>query len=228
MPYILFTGMLVSLGGLIIATYKGTVLWRRIFKLVTSLFFVGTAMASSAQNLENKQYHSWIISGLVCSLFGDVLLAFPGMTYFLLGVTCFAGAHLCYIRGFSLLKKISKEDFVYLGILLIPLFSILLVGKFNFKGMLPLVIGYMLIISFMVIKAISLKSYYKHSERAVGLTIGGTLLFLISDTILLFKLFAINPFPYGDFFNSLTYYVGQDLLAISLAFPIATKQKTKA
>lgn len=225
MPYILFVSMLVSLGGLIIATYKGTVLWRRIFKLVTSLLFVGTAMASSVQNLENKRYHGWIISGLLCSLFGDVFLAFSGMTCFLLGVACFTGAHLCYIIGFSLLKKISKEDFVYFGILLIPLFSILLVGKFNFQGMLPLVIGYMLIISFMVTKAISLKSHYKSSEMAVGLIIGGALLFLISDAILLFKLFGIKPLPYGDFFNSLTYYVGQDLLAISLAFPIVKQEK---
>lgn len=224
MPYILFTTMLVSLGALILATYKGAIFWRRIFKLVTSLLFVGTAMASSSKNLENKRYHYWIISGLIFSMFGDVFLAFSGMTYFLLGVACFSVAHLCYIIGFSSLKKISKEDFFYFGMLLIPLFSILLVGKFDFKGMLPLVLGYMLIIGFMVTKAISLKSYDKASKMAVRLTIVGAVLFLISDGILLFKIFGINPFPYGDLFNALTYYIGQELLAISLAWPMTTKK----
>lgn len=224
MLYSLLIAMCLSLAGLIVTTYRGTILWRRIFKLVTSLLFVGMAMAGSTKNLENKKYHYWIISGLVFSLFGDVFLAFTGMIYFLLGVGCFSIAHLCYIVGFSSLKKINTKDFLCFGIVLIFLLSILLVGKFEFKGMLPLVLGYMLIISFMVTKAISLKSYIKTSKIAVSLTIGGAILFLISDGILLFKLFGINLLPSGDLLNALTYYTGQELLAISLAWPIVTKK----
>lgn len=224
MHYILFCIMLVSLVGLIISTDMGRVLWRRIFKMLTSLLFVGTAIVSSKSNLENKVYHYWIIAGLVFSTFGDVFLAFSGKTYFLLGVACFVVAHICYIMGFSCLKGISKEDLICFGVLLIIFIMILILGEFDFKGMLPLVIGYMFIIGFMVVKAFSLKSYYEDSKVAVTLIILGALLFLISDGILLFKIFGLGVLQYGDLFNSLTYYIGQALLAISLGWPIATKK----
>ena len=225
MHYILFCTMIISLGGLIISTYMGTVLCRRIFKVLTSLLFIGTAMVSSKRNLDHKVYRYWIIGGLVLSTFGDVFLAFSGRNYFLLGVACFIVAHICYIIAFSCLRGINKEDFLCFGILLIPLIMILLIGKFEFKGMLPLVMGYMFIIGFMVVKAISLKRYYEDSKVAVTLSIVGALLFLISDGILLFKIFGVEGLRYGDFFNSLTYYVGQELLAISLAWPIAIREE---
>ena len=225
MHYILFCTMVGSLGGLIISTYMGTVFWRRIFKVFTSLLFVGTAMVSSKRNLENKVHHYWMIGGLVFSVFGDVFLAFPGRIYFLLGVACFSVAHICYIIAFSCLKGISKIDFFRFGTILILFIMVLLTSKFEFKGMLPVVIGYMLIIGFMVAKAISLKSYYEDGKVAVALIIVGALSFLISDGILLFKIFGVDGLRYGDLFNSLTYYIGQDLLAISLAYPIVTKKE---
>lgn len=98
-----------------------------------------------------------MLADLVCSMAGDVFLA------------------------------LDKEEGVLLGRLLIFAVEVLILcfGNFEFQGFFPVLVGYAAIISFMVIKALSLWKCRLGKERGVCLIMIGSVLFLISDNLLL-------------------------------------------
>ena len=84
--------------------------------------------------------------------------------------------------------------------------------------MLPFVIIYAIIISFMLAKSISLKNAKSISFISHRLIILGTIMFYVSDFILMFVIFHSNPSRFLSPLNLLVYYIGQASIAISFAF----------
>ncbi len=225
MHYVLFFVMLVSLLGLVTVRLLDLAFLGTILKIITSLFFVATGIASHKVHVKHKTYDYLIILGLVFSLFGDTFLALDGKMTFTFGVISFAVAHIFFTIGFCHLKKIGWADVGCFILIFGVLMGILNGCDFNFQNMKVMIMAYTLIISLMVTKAISLVDYYKENKKAVLLIVIGAVMFLISDVILVFGLFGVNAWEYLFILNLPVYYIGQDLLAISLAFPIDIPSK---
>lgn len=160
-----------------------------------------------------------MLAALVCSMAGDVFLALDKEEgiLFVLGVASFAFAHIMFAVSFSRISSVAKGDL--LGMLLIFAVEVLILcfGNFEFKGLFPVLVGYAAIISFMVIKALSLWKCRLGKERGVCLIMIGSVLFLISDNLLLFWLFGIGIPKELQSANWLLYYLAQGCLSAALS-----------
>ena len=90
------------------------------------------------------------------------------------------------------------------------------VGNFDFQGLFPVLIIYPAIISFMVIKALSLWRCRRGDISGIKLVMAGSILFLISDIVLLFWLFGIGVAKEVQSVNWILYYMAQGCLSSAL------------
>lgn len=217
MTKVLFSLMIISLLLLIIAGAEGFMTASIIFKATTSLLFILVAISGYLRSPKNNRYFFVILMGMIFSLFGDVFLSLIKISDTLIfGMFSFLVAQIIYIYAFSILVKITSQDFLVCAVLLIPaLCAILLMPKFDFEGLLPLVVLYAAMISFMAAKAISLRKIYANNKCSVALTVTGGLLFYISDFVIVFDFFYIGAPKILSSINLLTYYFGQGFIALS-------------
>lgn len=149
-----------------------------------------------------------VIIGLFFCMLGDGFIAVS----FVAGLGAFLVGHLFYLTGFLKMADITKLRLA--AIIPIGLYSWLigrqLIASIAAEGigmlMMP-VIAYMLVISIMALSAILTGSKW---------AIAGSLLFVISDSILSWNMFVSGVF-YSDVFIMTTYYSAQFLIACSLS-----------
>jgi uncharacterized membrane protein YhhN len=196
-----------------------------IFKCLSSLLFIATAVSSYKKNPSNKKFFALMLSGLVFSFGGDVFLALDSITinFFAIGVVSFSIGHIMYSLGYSSMNKISLKDIFVFLCFFIPTILTIQLGNFEFKGMKNMIIFYAVIISFMVGKSLSMVKFYSISKKPVLLMISGSVLFFVSDCVLLFSLFYPNASSALRAVNLTLYYLGQGLLALSFAYPLNGK-----
>lgn len=218
MGILFFILTLTTMLALIISKVLGIAAAFVWLKGLASVFFIATGIASYQKVKRNKKYSIWILMGLIFSLVGDIFMELNSAKgiLFISGVSSFAIAHVMYSIGFCSLKKVTGKDILIFIAIVTPFILILLFGGFEYEGLQLVVIGYTLLISFMVSKAISLYCYYEGNEKAVVLTIIGSVMFLVSDIILLFLLFSKFIYNEFNYVNLVLYYTGQGLLALSL------------
>ncbi len=164
------------------------------------------------------KFSGLIFAALLCSMAGDVLLALDHMRgmLFLLGVACFSAAHVLYSLAFCQVSAVSGMDFAVALAIFGLLLSLMLWGDFVFHGLLPVIIGYGAVISFMTAKALSLWPCRRERGSTAVLVAYGGVLFLLSDIVLLFWMFG-KGMPRGvQYMNLLLYYLAQGCLAGSL------------
>lgn len=149
-----------------------------------------------------------ILIGLCFCMLGDAFIAVS----FIAGLGAFLVGHVFYVTGFmkqSRMKKWSIRAAVpialYSFIIGWQLISSLLAGG-NDPLVIP-VITYMLVISLMALSAIMTGNKW---------AIAGSLLFVLSDTILSWNMFVSN-IPISDVLIMTTYYSAQFLIAGSLS-----------
>ncbi|MBX9975724.1 lysoplasmalogenase [Cytobacillus firmus] len=148
-----------------------------------------------------------VIMGLFFCMLGDGFIAVS----FVAGLGAFLVGHLFYLTGFLKMSQITKLRLA--SIIPIGLYSLLigrqlivsLAAEGNDTLVMP-VIAYMLVISIMALSAILTGS---------KLAIAGSLLFVISDSILSWNMF-VSDVVYSDVFIMTTYYSAQFLIASSL------------
>ena len=164
-----------------------------------------------------------MLAGFVLSFFGDLFLAL-GSTgiFFILGVLSFSIGHIMFTIGYTSITQFHGKDIAIFGLIFLPCAALMLCGNFEYKNMLVLVIIYAAIICMMVTKAISMRVYYKENKASVSLSIIGSILFFVSDFILLFVFFYPNAHPILQHLNSIVYYGGQGLLALSFGQKLVT------
>lgn len=159
-----------------------------------------------------------IFAALLCSMAGDVLLALDhkrGML-FLLGVACFSAAHVLFSLAFCRASAVTWKDFAGALALFSGLVFLMIWGDFSYHGLLPVLVGYAAVISFMTVKALSLWHCRQEWGRTAALVMCGGVLFLLSDIVLLFWMFG-KGMPRGvQYMNLLLYYLAQGCLAGSL------------
>lgn len=158
-------------------------------------------------------YTLFLYAGLIFSLGGDIaieLSLIAGMIFFALG-------HICYTVSFFSFGGVKLRALAVTAAVVLVIFAIITIGKIDLGDMKIPVAVYTLLISFVMSKSLdSLK--YLDRKSAITL-ISGTVLFLISDFILLFMFFtdasemAKTAYYWG---NSFTYYTAQILIAKSI------------
>ena len=211
--------MLISLGGLVAVFQNDLAGWPVLLKALTSLFFVLAGVCGYIKRKENRRISGTMLIALILSMAGDVLLALDKEEgiLFVLGVAGFALAHVMFSVSICKVSAVKKSDFAGMILVFGAEVLILCLGKFDFKGLFPVLMGYAAVISFMVIKALSLWRCRKGRERAVFLIMPGGVLFLLSDLLLLFWLFGIGTPKEVQSVNWVLYYLAQGCLSASLS-----------
>lgn len=215
--YLIFEGfMLVFLTGLIASFQNDFSHGTAAFKTFASLCFVLAGFCGYLTS--KKKFTKMMLAAFFCSMLGDIFLALDTSQglLFILGVVSFAAAHLLFSTAFCSISPVSKKDIAITGAVFCILLLLLFLGSFDFKGLLPVLIGYAAIISFMMVKSLSLKNCRWPGECAAMLIMAGGVLFLLSDIILLFWLFGIGIPKEVQSLNWVVYYLAQGCLSASL------------
>ncbi len=202
--------MIVSVIGLNVAFLNDYTTETILLKSTASLFFVLAGFYGYIRCKYNRAFFSPILIAVICCMAGDVFLAFDSDgILFVFGITSFATAHILFSAAFCKISPVKKVDVVGTFVLLIAFLVLLCFCNLEFKGLFPIVILYAAIIAFMAIKAISLWPYRNYHESGIKLLVFGGVLFLVSDIVLLFWLFGINPAKEIQSLNWLLYYSSQ-------------------
>jgi len=164
----------------------------------------------------NASFSLLICLGLVFSYGGDIALMFKTKKAFRLGLILFLIAHVVYAVAFTVFAASyhwKPTSSLLILVLAIVIYSYLYSGLNNLK--IPVFI-YVMVISFMVDRAIATFSGDFFSQtQAILITIGAGL-FYLSDLIL-----AVNKFKKPLKYHRISlvfYYSGQVLIALSTAF----------
>ncbi len=216
-PYVLFIIMICFLF-LIIYSFIFTSIYMVIFfKACASICFVLIAFFSYKRHPKDSIFFKSIFCGLIFCLFGDILITMSYIpVFFLLGIICFFICHLLFINGFCRKVPFNHKDILLFFIIYIPFTLFISINKyFSFNGYYFLVLIYSMVLTLMLSKSFSLITLEIHNKSAIYSLIISTLMFSLSDFILLFILFS----PYSSsilmLLNLFTYYIGQGILALN-------------
>lgn len=211
--------MLLALAGLLAAFHFDWSAGVVLFKAFASLFFVLAGTCGYMGDKDRRFFSKPVLIALISSMVGDVLLALDQTQgiLFVLGVASFAAAHVLFSVSFCRVCAVEKRDVVWTVVVFALLVPLLLFGNFNFHGLLPVLLGYAAVISFMMVKALSMWRCRKTQKKASVLIMSGGVLFLLSDVVLLFWLFGVGMPEGVQWINWILYYAAQGCLSASLS-----------
>ncbi|WP_170928300.1 MULTISPECIES: lysoplasmalogenase [unclassified Pseudomonas] len=158
-----------------------------------------------------SDYRRWISLGLIFSLIGDVLLAWPG-DLFMFGLGAFLVAHLAYLKAYlSDCRRLAL-----LPLILALSVGAVLLGILISSGLGPLtvpVIVYGTAISAMLWRALA-RLGSGVPQRSALLAAGGAVAFVFSDSVIGINRF-VSPFNAAPYIIILSYWLGQWGIAAS-------------
>lgn len=209
--------LILQLAGDIIYMIVGNPYLWKVFASLT--FFIGGlvnlfyVVAHKSELKNNNSFKYIMIVGLFFAMLGDILL----IDYFVIGAGLFAVGHIWFFVAYCTLEKIKLRDILYaITIFAFALAVELLIPIFDYDGMTMLVIIYAFVISIMLGKAIS--NYIgKRNSLAYFIIMLGSVLFFLSDLMLLFNVFG-GVGIWADSLCLIFYYPAEYLLAISIFY----------
>lgn len=220
-----------KLHGLNIALMIGTVVCLVCYDILggiwlkglTSAWFVTLGMINLGYGLAQGIRHPylWLTAlGLAFGLAADVLLG-PA---FIFGLLFFAAGHVLYLVGFFSLEPFRRQDLWYIiPIAAVSLYAV--VGtpfiRVNDPVLLPLLLGYAVIIACMLGKAISNWRVLRTPSRFF--VMAGSILFWFSDLMLAVDMFG-TPSRLTWILCSYSYWPAQAILAYAM-FRFMQEQK---
>lgn len=195
-------------------------------KNATSIFFILTAVCGIVKNSASWKYGLLIVVGLVFGMLGDIYLdqkwVYPKdmKQYLYAGFICFGIGHLFYIPALVTTAHISMK------LMIIPVIVgvVVAVGnlllekpmKQKFGEYKAIVTVYSFILAAMVATAVVAAFVSKHPAFIVYAI--GSVLFLVSDLVLSPMYFGEGKnTPTNFIVNHVTYYLGQYMIAFSVA-----------
>lgn len=188
-----------------------------IFKPLSTLLVISTALLSMWTPDYNLTYTIGITAGLLLSFGGDLSLMFQQKRKaFMLGLVLFLLAHVVYTVIFSIFGVFTVWDSLTAALLLGAGVGFYRLMRMNLGTMRIPVIAYIVIISLMVNRAASASLSPDFSQAQALLVLFGALLFYVSDVIL-----AANKFWKHWKYNRISlvfYYSGQLLIALSAGY----------
>ncbi len=189
-----------------------------VFKLIGSILFVILGAVNFLfiflyKNERHNLFKFLMMAGLVFACLGDILL----IDYFIIGAILFAIGHVFFFAAYSVLSKIKWRDIIIsLVLFAIGLVIILVPQIFHFGDMFAVVIVYAFIICFMLGKAISNCFEPDYRKQNIWIMVG-SLLFFLSDLMLLFNVFSEVSSVFG-ILCLVMYYPAEILLATSIYY----------
>ncbi len=201
-----------TLAGLLYAEKTGKRQLVYVFKPLTSLLFILTALSGGLTG----DYAIRLFIGLVLCLIGDVALIPKSRTWFLVGLVAFLLGHIAYILAFNSLTWFAALNMLIVA--LIVLTSSFVLYKFwpHLGSMRIPVAAYVIVISLMVWSAWAVFFDAALPLQARLLIALGATCFYFSDVSV-----ALNTFVRPSFTTRAwglpLYYLGQFLLAFSIA-----------
>jgi uncharacterized membrane protein YhhN len=186
-----------------------------IFKPVSTVLVIAVALLSLLTPSARPAFTLWVTVGLILSLGGDVALMLRSQRWFLIGLVLFLLAHVVYSVAFTVFNGFHPEDLIAAAVLLVlavVVYAYLRPGLGTMQG--P-VIFYIVVICFMVNRAVSTFFGEAFTSTQAWLLTLGAILFWLSDLMLAVNRFR-RPFkaePMGLFL----YYGGQLLIALAPA-----------
>jgi uncharacterized membrane protein YhhN len=211
LPFLLVTVVL-----LVRAQFKGNQKQILVLKPLSTLLVIAVAALSFLAPGAHPPYTLWLILGLFLSLGGDVALMFQSDRAFRSGLILFLLAHIVYSIAFTLPNGFHLQDLLTgagLLVVAVAIYRYLRPGLGKMKG--PVLL-YIVIICFMVNRALSTFFGDAFTTTQAWLISLGALLFMASDLML-----AANRFGHSFRAHRLSlflYYGGQLLIALSPSF----------
>lgn len=187
-----------------------------LFKPASTLLVIAVAVLSLTTPGAQPSFTLWITLGLVLSLGGDVALMFKSRKAFLVGLVFFLLAHLVYSIAFTLPNGFHPQDLITGAVLLFLAAGVYLYLKPGLGKMKAPVILYILVICFMVNRAVSTFFGEAFTVTQAWLLTIGAILFWLSDLVL-----AVNRFRHPlrlERMGLFLYYGGQLLIALSPSY----------
>lgn len=213
--------LLVVLPFFLRAEYRGTRSTRLPLKAVCSLCFVALGAISAITGIKGPvaAYDGLMLAGLGLSLVGDMLLGWSlERRTFLFGLVAFLIGHVLYSAAFTLANGFAAWDLLIIAVIVGGCIAAYKVLDLDLGKMKTPVLVYLLIISFMLTKALSSLYLGGITGAALWLVVIGAILFFISDALLALVKFQRKPARAFRAINLTCYYLGQVLLALSLFF----------
>ena len=185
----------------------------------TKSFLMPTLMLSADAVLLAGGAPSWTVLLLTTALCahtaGDILLLFPGNTFFLAGLSAFLFGHIFYIAMFCPAFASMNILFFIISYGILVLLIIFLLTKIKKQGffMCMAVCVYALILGSACISglACTLRNF---SVWTLLLPLG-TATFILSDSMIAYSKFKCR-FKHSDFWVMLTYIVAQTVIALGV------------
>ena len=187
-----------------------------VLKPLSTLLVIAVSLLSLLTPTAQPAFTLWIALGLVLSLGGDVALMSGSKQAFLTGLVLFLLAHVVYSIAFTLSNGFHTADFITGAILLGVGAAIFLYLQPGLGSMKVPVILYIVIICFMVNRALSAFSGDAFTTTQAWLMSLGSVSFMLSDIVL-----AVNRFHHpieAHRLSLLPYYLGQLLIALSPSY----------
>ncbi len=208
-----FTALTAAALVVLLVGERGNVTLRNVAKPIASAGFVGVALSAGA--LETH-YGTWIFFGLMLGAAGDVLLLGASQTAFLSGLVAFLMGHVLYVIAFLTLGLDAGASFIAGSVALVAAAIVFVWLRRHLPAaMIGPVVGYIVVISAMVVTAIAAVA-----AGAGALILVGASLFYLSDLAV-----ARDRFVSPGFLNRVwglpLYYAGQLLIAWSVAEKLA-------
>ncbi len=207
----LVLSLLIVVGDVFYMIY-GTLL---IKSIVSASFVVLGLVNFIYMYMQNKKVNIFMIlmlCGLFFAMLGDIVLEIE----FIIGALLFAVGHVFFLISYITLKKYCLKDFIVSMCIFVPCtLAIFLLPIFDFGGiMMQLIcVFYALIITLMTGKAVM--NFVKEKSLFNLIVMVGSLLFIFSDLMLLFNVFASAPRIVGILCLA-TYYPAECFLAYSI------------
>lgn len=170
------------------------------------------ALLGWLQNAPPAPYRRWISIGLMFSVLGDILLAWPE-DLFVFGLGAFLVAHLAYLKAY--LVDCRRLALLPLAVALIA--GVSLLGVMASSGLGELLIPvcvYALAISAMLWRALA-RLGTQVPKKSAMLAAAGALIFVVSDSLIGIDRFVIK-FSAAPYLIILFYWVGQWGIAASV------------
>lgn len=185
---------------------------------VLKTLLVPTLLVGLLQHKKDTTQINWrvIMAGLVTAWAGDVLLLFSAdmPKFFILGLICFLCTHLAYILYFSRYKKEQSNWFLKNPVttFLVVVYSVALFAFLqpHLGGLMIPVVIYTLVISIMLLQALSVQPNLPISASSKYFVTGAAL-FVLSDSLLAIDKFY-HPFQLSGPLIMLTYGIAQLLI----------------
>ena len=194
---------------------KGIHLWKPLSStLMTGILLIAFFRGECAR----MEFTLAILAGILLCFGGDMALMFMNRSKkaFRIGLVLFLLGHVAYIAAFTWFSGFHRSDWIsgaILAVLGIAVYVYLLPGLGDMK--IPVLL-YVIIISVMVNRAVSVFSGDYFTATQAWLITGGAVLFYVSDVILALARFR-HTWRYGRI-NLAFYYAGQVLTAMSAGF----------